>query len=480
MAPKRKRRPPRPSGHDDGLDPRVLKAAALTPVGVRLSASVAVLTSFSPQRGDVDSAAAAANAAASTDTAALSDFGLGPLAVTSYTTGGVHSLYAWQAAVLRHNGAAALLRGGSITFMSPTSSGKTLIAEVLMLQRLRARLGVGKAILVVPFVALVLEKVKWLRSVWSGLGVTVAGFYNAVGGHSLEGIDVAVCTIERANGLINVLIAGGRLGELACLVIDELHMLGDSTRGYFIECMVTKLRLWDAPPSFRLGASAAASARAPPHRGVQLIGLSATLSNPDQLGRWMGGDSFTCSQRTVPLGLSVIAGSVEYRREGLAPLRVFGRAALASPLAASVALPVTAYAGVADERAAAAIAAAAAASPFAPEHSKQSIVARLCLESAAAGRSVLVFCDTQKACVTLASHLAKVAASAPECAALHMVRGGGVIVVLALLPISLRCCDEFVFMSHSVPPTCASPFLYIYIYMAHPSFNRATAIPGST
>mgnify|MGYP001807316089 CR=1 FL=1 len=37
-------------------------------------------------------------------------------------------------------------------------------------------------------------------------------------------------TMEKANSCVNRLVAEGRLGELACVVVDEAHMVADPTR----------------------------------------------------------------------------------------------------------------------------------------------------------------------------------------------------------------------------------------------------------
>jgi DNA polymerase theta len=40
-----------------------------------------------------------------------------------------------------------------------------------------------------------------------------------------------VCTIERANALVNRLLESGELGRLCVVVVDELHMISDDHRG---------------------------------------------------------------------------------------------------------------------------------------------------------------------------------------------------------------------------------------------------------
>ncbi|KAL1445502.1 hypothetical protein MTO96_029159, partial [Rhipicephalus appendiculatus] len=95
---------------------------------------------------------------------------------------------------------------------------KTLVAEILMLKRILETK--TKAFLVLPFVALAREKELVLapachcgmldtpyrscRSCLGGCGVRVGGFLGQrrpPGG--LSGVDLAVCTIERANNLLN-------------------------------------------------------------------------------------------------------------------------------------------------------------------------------------------------------------------------------------------------------------------------------------
>jgi len=74
-----------------------------------------------------------------------------------------------------------------------------------------------------------------LDAILEPLGKRVRGFYGSQGGSSLtKDTAVAVCTIEKANSLVNKLLEEGRLSELAILVIDELHMVGDSATNFTI------------------------------------------------------------------------------------------------------------------------------------------------------------------------------------------------------------------------------------------------------
>lgn len=53
---------------------------------------------------------------------------------------------------------------------------------------------------------------------------------------------VIVATIEKANLLLDRMLEERALGQLSCIVVDELHMVGEEERGYLLELMLNKIR----------------------------------------------------------------------------------------------------------------------------------------------------------------------------------------------------------------------------------------------
>ena len=225
-----------------------------------------------------------------------SKYGLSSKLVENFESLGVRSIYPWQSSCLLGKG---FLDGSqNLIYTAPTGGGKSLVADGLMLKRVIDYPG-KKAILVLPYVALVQEKLKWLRSLVADVKrhvpeVAQNGFrrldphYQVMGflGGSRARItwsdfDIAVCTIEKANALVNTAIEEGKIDQLGILVLDELHMLDDEGRGYIMELMATKLLCVQ--------------------HGIQIVGMSATLSNPKLLADWLQAKFYVSKYRPVPI-----------------------------------------------------------------------------------------------------------------------------------------------------------------------------------
>ncbi|KAG4437459.1 hypothetical protein IFR05_007064 [Cadophora sp. M221] len=227
---------------------------------------------------------------------------------------GIKSIYPWQSECLLRSGA---LKGEvNLVYTAPTGGGKSLVADVLMLKQVIDN-PEKKALLVLPYVALVQEKLRWLRKVVEGLSkiteetgyiqrpsnfrtrgdensVKVVGFF---GGSKTKAtwhdIDIAVCTIEKANSLVNAALDEAAVGKLGVVVMDELHMIDDESRGYILELMATKLLSLD--------------------QNVQLIGMSATLNNAELLAKWLDDAKFYVSRyRPVPVEEHLVFDNAVY------------------------------------------------------------------------------------------------------------------------------------------------------------------------
>ncbi|KAJ5187796.1 hypothetical protein N7449_010790 [Penicillium cf. viridicatum] len=229
-------------------------------------------------------------------------YGLPPALTANFAALGVRNIYPWQASCLLARG---LLSGERhLVYTAPTGGGKSLVADVLLLKRIIENPG-RKALLVLPYVALVQEKLKWMRRMvqdvernvpddedddkfprrrWKKLhkNIRVTGFF---GGSRTTATwadtDIAVCTIEKANSLINSAIEECSIGDLGVVVLDELHMLDDEHRGYLLELMVTKLLLLQ--------------------QDIQIVGMSATLSNTEMLAQWMNAKFYISTYRPIPI-----------------------------------------------------------------------------------------------------------------------------------------------------------------------------------
>ncbi|KAK1545290.1 DEAD/DEAH box helicase [Colletotrichum paranaense] len=193
---------------------------------------------------------------------------------------------------------------------TPSSSSDPLLAlahpyyglPLLMLKRVLEEKN-AKVLLVLPYVALVQEKVRWLRNIVQGVmkpkdeiddekriwrqradedTIRVIGFF---GGSKIKptwsDFDIGVCTIEKANALVNTAIDDCTIKHLKSVVLDELHMIDDDHRGYLMELMGTKLLTLPQP--------------------VQIIGMSATMSNISLLATWLGAHSYETRYRPVPI-----------------------------------------------------------------------------------------------------------------------------------------------------------------------------------
>ncbi|XP_019329649.1 PREDICTED: DNA polymerase theta [Aptenodytes forsteri] len=212
-------------------------------------------------------------------------------------------MFEWQAECLMLG---QVLEGKNLVYSAPTSAGKTLVAELLILKRvLETR---KKALLILPFVSVAKEKKCYLQALFQEVDVRVEGYMGSMSpAGRFSALDVAVCTIEKANGLINRLIEENKMDSLGVVVVDELHMLGDSHRGYLLELLLAKVRYVTEKAAKRQ-----AKMTGPGFAGIQIVGMSATLPNLGLLASWLDAELYCTDFRPVPLKEWVKIGSNIY------------------------------------------------------------------------------------------------------------------------------------------------------------------------
>ena len=187
---------------------------------------------------------------------------------------------------------AGLLDGKSILVSAPTASGKTLTATLAMISYLSKNN--GKVIYLSPLRALAAEKFtefKKLEKVDLGkkikVGISTGDFENVE--KNLEKNNVLILTNEKMDSIIRH--SAEWIDEIGLIIADEIHLIGDETRGPTLEMILTKLKLLASKP--------------------QIVGLSATITNSDELANWLGCILVKNDWRPVPLSEGVYdAGQV--------------------------------------------------------------------------------------------------------------------------------------------------------------------------
>lgn len=238
----------------------------------------------------------------------LNNWGLPDKIVERYSSQGVTQMFEWQAECISLPG---VLSGRNLVYSAPTSAGKTLIAELLSLKCVLERH--KKVLIILPFVSVVHEKTIHLQSLFEEVGVKVGGF---MGGQSPQGglsaVDIAVCTIEKANSLVNHLLEDGSVNHVGMVVVDELHMVGDHHRGYLLELLLTKLLHICKKGELKLGLKIESEGPLLTCNSLQVIGMSATLPNLSTLARWLNALLYHTDFRPVPLKEMIKIGNVLY------------------------------------------------------------------------------------------------------------------------------------------------------------------------
>jgi len=183
-----------------------------------------------------------------------------------------------------------LLERKNLLVCTPTASGKTLIAELAALKSVLE--GNGKAVYIVPLKALASEKYRDFKKRYG----TVAKIALSIGDiassdYYLVEYDIIIVTAEKLDSLIRH--HAPWLSLISTIIVDEVHLLNDPGRGPTLEILITILRQL--------------------LKKVQIIALSATIGNPEELAKWLKAELIKDNWRPVKLYKGVyLDGEIEF------------------------------------------------------------------------------------------------------------------------------------------------------------------------
>ncbi len=197
-----------------------------------------------------------------------------------YVDSGFDELYPPQVDAILHG----LLDGKNMVAAIPTASGKTLLAEFAMLKSV---LSGGKALYIVPLRALASEKFdrfSEFKKLGIKVGISTGDFDQKDEWLGIN--DIIVATSEKADSLLRNEVSW--MSQLTVIVADEIHLINSADRGPTLEITLTKLMKLN-PMS-------------------QILALSATIGNADELAEWLNAELIQSDWRPVELREGVLFG----------------------------------------------------------------------------------------------------------------------------------------------------------------------------
>ena len=204
---------------------------------------------------------------------ALQDTGLEPELIRAIQSWGIQTLTEVQQQALD----AGCADANSLVVCAPTSAGKTLVAEIAVWKALQSDI---RCIYLVSHKALADQKyAEFEQRFGTGSHETIASVGLSTGDREEGEINprLLVATYEKALALL----LAGQIDPAAALVVaDELQIIAEAGRGPNIESLCSILRQ---------------------RKLHQLIALTATVGNPEDLASWLNCDLVLSLQRDVVL-----------------------------------------------------------------------------------------------------------------------------------------------------------------------------------
>ncbi|MDI6825913.1 MAG: DEAD/DEAH box helicase [Candidatus Aenigmarchaeota archaeon] len=180
-----------------------------------------------------------------------------------------------------------LLEGKNLVVAAPTASGKTLLCELAAYNLFMNNR--GKMVYLAPLVALVSEKYHSFRQKYSRDGIKIAMSVGDLDSSDpwLADYDWVLTSNEKCDSLIRH--GAHWVKDIGLIVVDEIHLLQDPSRGPTLEITLTRLR------------------EVVPH--AQILALSATIHNVKELANWLNAKAVISDYRPVELHEGIYVNS---------------------------------------------------------------------------------------------------------------------------------------------------------------------------
>ena len=213
-------------------------------------------------------------------------------AIERITASGIIDLYPPQAEAIQKG----ILNGKSLLLAVPTAAGKTLIAELCMVKSILAN--GGRCLYIAPLKALASEKYNDFKNKYAPLGIEVGlaiGDTDSPVAH-LNRYKILVATAEKVDSLLRSR-AQWLIDSLSVAVLDEIHFINDGSRGPTLEILAARLRQLNP--------------------NIQILALSATVSNAGEIAKWLKAEVVSSSWRPIPLKEGVYYSErIQFHRYG--------------------------------------------------------------------------------------------------------------------------------------------------------------------
>ena len=227
---------------------------------------------------------------ATAEIASLAAFGFPPDLIEAWA-GDISTLNQLQLDAINEYG---VLRGEHLVASAPTSSGKTMLGE---LAAIRGALDRRRALFLMPLKALVNDKLRQFQRVYGPFGIRTieaTGETDDITPLLRGRYDIALLTYEKFAAIL--LTNPYVLEQVGTIVIDEVQMIADESRGSNLEFILTLLRM-----------------RRREGLEPQIIALSAVIGDTNGLERWLGARLLRRTERPVPLDEGVIRPDGTFR-----------------------------------------------------------------------------------------------------------------------------------------------------------------------